>query len=239
MLCRGTHIVETMLPGGRALAQQLGAQVTTPGRWKTSFKGRWTHYPEGSIGLDSLMGSRALIEESIRARLLTLCPNVRIRCREQAAAPIWSGNGTCMQGVVTSDGDEVWADLVVDAAGRRSPLPGWLAAGGYQLPKVVEVDPHVTYTSRLYRQTAQVAEDRSWDTIYVRANAPCTRGGLLQKIENNLLLCCVWGYSGGCPPNDEQGFQDFVATLEKPDIYEVLSRLHPALGSSPHWLQSI
>ena len=68
------------------------------------------------------------------------------------------GCSACHAGVVTKDGRDFRADLVIDAAGRRSPLPGWLAAGGYQPPKEVEVDPHVTYVSRLYKQTPQVTE---------------------------------------------------------------------------------
>ncbi len=54
-------------------------------------------------------------------------------------------------GVVTKTGQKYRADLVIDAAGRRSPVPGWLEGGGYAPPPEVEVDPHVTYSSRLYR----------------------------------------------------------------------------------------
>ncbi len=60
---------------------------------------------------------------------------------------------------MTKDGQEFQAELIIDAAGRRSPLPGWLAARGYQPPKEVEVDPHVTYVSRLYKQTPQVTHN--------------------------------------------------------------------------------
>lgn len=58
-------------------------------------------------------------------------------------------------GVVTKAGQEFRADLVIDAAGRRSPMPGWLAAGGYGPPQEVEVDPHVSYSSRLYKMPPQ------------------------------------------------------------------------------------
>ena len=58
--------------------------------------------------------------------------------------------------MVTKAGQEYRADLVIDAAGRRSPVPGWLEGGGYAPPPEVEVDPHVTYSSRLYRLAPQV-----------------------------------------------------------------------------------
>lgn len=35
------------------------------------------------------------------------------------------------------------------------------------------------------------------------------------------VQCCVWGYSGDHPPHNEQGFQEFVASLERRDVYEV------------------
>ncbi|BDA41321.1 Putative epoxidase LasC [Coccomyxa sp. Obi] len=239
LLCRGSQVAEMLLPGWQALAKQMGARATITGRFKTSYKGRWTHHVENIPSLNTLAGSRALLEESIRAHLLALRPNVRICCGCRAAAPIWSADGSCMEGVVTKDGQEFRAELVIDAAGRRSPVPGWLAAGGYQPPKEVEVDPHVTYVSRLYKQTPQVAQDESWDAIYIRPHAPNTRGGLVQKIENGLLVmycmtylvtndwCCIWGYSGDHPPHDEQGFQDFVASLEKPDVHQVVRDAEP------------
>ncbi|CAL8461958.1 g1489 [Coccomyxa elongata] len=194
---------------------------------RQSYKGQWTHHVESIPSLNTLAGSRSLLEESIRAHLLALRPNVRVCCGCRAAAPIWSADGSRMEGVVTKDGQEFRAELIVDAAGRRSPLPGWLAAGGYQPPKEVEVDPHVTYVSRLYKQTPQVAQDESWDAIYIRPHAPNTRGGLVQKIENGLLVCCVWGYSGDHPPRDEQGFQDFAASVEKPDVHEIIKDAEP------------
>ena len=38
-------------------------------------------------------------------------------------------------GVVSEAGEELAADLVVDTMGRRSPLPGWLAALGARPPR--------------------------------------------------------------------------------------------------------
>ena len=72
-------------------------------------------------------------------------------------------------GVETKGGQEFRADLMIDAAGRRSPVPGWLAAGGFAPPRQVEVDPHVTYTSRLYRTPRQVGRPlnhRSYHSYY-------------------------------------------------------------------------
>ncbi|KAK9908766.1 hypothetical protein WJX75_002546 [Coccomyxa subellipsoidea] len=63
---------------------------------------------------------------------------------------------------------------------------------------------------------------KDWDGIYICATAPVTRGGLVQKIETGILLCGVFGYSKDQPPHDEQGFTEFVASLEVNDVYEAI-----------------
>lgn len=54
-------------------------------------------------------------------------------------------------GVGLADGTALRADLVVDAGGRRSPLPRWLASiGAGPVPESVE-DTGIIYSSRFYR----------------------------------------------------------------------------------------
>jgi 2-polyprenyl-6-methoxyphenol hydroxylase-like FAD-dependent oxidoreductase len=56
-----------------------------------------------------------------------------------------------VSGVVLDDGTEIDADLVVDATGRRSPLPRWLAdIGARPLPERIE-DSGFLYYGRHYR----------------------------------------------------------------------------------------
>ena len=55
-----------------------------------------------------------------------------------------------------------------------------------------------------------VASDWVPSRVFIHEECTCT------------MQCCVWGYSGDLPPQDEQGFQDFVASLEKPDVHEVI-----------------
>ena len=53
-------------------------------------------------------------------------------------------------GVRLRDGQELKADLVVDASGRRSKLPSWLEEAGYQPPEETHVDSHIGYSMRLF-----------------------------------------------------------------------------------------
>lgn len=54
-------------------------------------------------------------------------------------------------GVVTDDGDEVVGDLVIDAGGRRSAMPRWLAALGAKTPLEERESSGFTYYGTHYR----------------------------------------------------------------------------------------
>ena len=54
-------------------------------------------------------------------------------------------------GVRTSDGEELHADLVVDAMGRRSKLPEWLEAAGGEPPLTESEECGFVYYSRYFR----------------------------------------------------------------------------------------
>jgi 2-polyprenyl-6-methoxyphenol hydroxylase-like FAD-dependent oxidoreductase len=54
-------------------------------------------------------------------------------------------------GVRTSDGEELACDLVIDAMGRRSELPRWLAALGARPPAEEAEDSGFTYYTRYFR----------------------------------------------------------------------------------------
>ena len=56
-------------------------------------------------------------------------------------------------GVVTADGEELRADLVVDASGRRSPLPAWLAATGIEATVETREEVGFVYYCRHFRST--------------------------------------------------------------------------------------
>jgi hypothetical protein len=54
-------------------------------------------------------------------------------------------------GVRLADGSELQADLVIDAMGRRSPLPGWLADIGARKPAEEAEDSGFIYYTRYFR----------------------------------------------------------------------------------------
>ena len=56
-------------------------------------------------------------------------------------------------GVHTQDGEQIVADLVVDAMGRRSRLPDWLGAIGARRPIEEAEEPNFIYYTRYFRAT--------------------------------------------------------------------------------------
>lgn len=89
---------------------------------------------------------RRHVDAGGRARLRTAAVTGLVA--EPATSP------TCpprVTGVALGDGEVVSAGVVIDATGRRSPLPKWLAAIGAGPVEEVEEDTGIVYSSRFYR----------------------------------------------------------------------------------------
>lgn len=61
-------------------------------------------------------------------------------------------------GVRTADGEEITADLVIDAMGRKTPSADWLAAAGGRVPHVESADCGFAYYTRYYSGPALPAK---------------------------------------------------------------------------------
>jgi len=88
---------------------------------------------DGDERFDVITGRRAMVERSVAAAAENT-PGVTIR-RGVAVAGLLAGSSAApgaihVTGVRTDAGEELLADLVIDASGRRSALPAWLAAAG-------------------------------------------------------------------------------------------------------------
>jgi 2-polyprenyl-6-methoxyphenol hydroxylase-like FAD-dependent oxidoreductase len=97
---------------------------------------------DGDDRFEVITGRRPMVERTV-ARVATRTPGVDVRrgvaVRGLLADDTRPGAPPHVVGVVTDDGGELRADLVVDAAGRRSPLPRWLGEIGAR-PVVEELE---------------------------------------------------------------------------------------------------
>jgi 2-polyprenyl-6-methoxyphenol hydroxylase-like FAD-dependent oxidoreductase len=102
---------------------------------------------------EQVTGRRPMVEATF-ARLAAREPGVHIRRGVAVRGLIATGpNGDVphVHGVVTDDGEQHPADLVVDCGGRRSALPDWLAAVGARRPHEEVADSGFVYYARHYR----------------------------------------------------------------------------------------
>ena len=93
---------------------------------------------------------RALIEWGLRSAVLRE-PSITVRSGVQVVSlEGTTGDVPRVTGVRTNDGP-VRADLVVDAMGRRSPVPDWIEAMGGRRMSEASSDCDVIYYTRYYR----------------------------------------------------------------------------------------
>lgn len=130
-LARFHQIVADELPTVTARLEADGALKDNVLRSAPDFiTGGWR---DGDERFDVITGRRAMVERSIAAAAEDT-PGLTVR-RGVAVAGLLTGAATTpgaihVTGVRTEAGEELSADLVIDASGRRSALPVWLAAAG-------------------------------------------------------------------------------------------------------------
>jgi flavin-dependent dehydrogenase len=111
-------------------------------------------YRAGDENFELITGRRPVMEAAI-ARVAEAMPGVSVRRGTAVASLLTNGRAglDCpnVVGVVTEDGAEIAADLVVDATGRRSPLPRWLEAAGARPPQEELDDSGFVYYGRTFR----------------------------------------------------------------------------------------
>jgi 2-polyprenyl-6-methoxyphenol hydroxylase-like FAD-dependent oxidoreductase len=111
-------------------------------------------FRDGDERHDAVTARRPVAEAAI-ARVVAATDGIEVR-RGVGVVGLLTGDATTagvphVVGVRTDDGDEIRADLVVDAAGRRSMLPKWLAEIGAPAPVEERADCGFVYFGRYFR----------------------------------------------------------------------------------------
>lgn len=148
-LHRGLLAVDELLPGFRADLRAAGAVPVDTGR--LAWLGDLGWMPQGHH-VEVLSASRPLFEHVVLRRVRSL-PGVQVRdgVRVVTVRPGPAGGaGGARWSVELADGSVLAADLVVDASGRTSRLPAWLAAAGVAPVRRSDLDARVGYASRTY-----------------------------------------------------------------------------------------
>ena len=240
LLPRGRQILEQLFPGLQSEMVAAGAPIVdmakdiswfTPAGWGIRF----------SSDLDVLAFTRPVLDFHVRRRL-NIHPRVKIIDNTHVLGLIGDSNANRVVGVMISSRDgnfdrtvarKLRADLIVDATGRASQAPKWLADVGYPAIKETVVNAHIGYASRLYQIPENFKAD--WQCAFVQAAPPeRKRGGILFAVEGNRWLVTLIGGGRDYPPSDETEFLEFARSLPVPTVYDAIRNAEPLSSIKTH-----
>ena len=219
---RWRQIIEAELPDvAKALDAAGGLRFNPMADAPAEMTGGWR---DGDERYEMLTGRRPVVE-AVLAAVAAAAPDVTV-LRGVAVAGLRTGEPSGdgiphVVGVRTEAGDDIDADLVVDATGRRSPMPAWLRAIGAREPAQELEDSGFVYYGRHFR-----SDDGS---------IPPMMGGLLQHYDSVCTLTLpadngTWGVGITASAKDAK-----LRRLADSDTWMKAVRSYPLIA---HWVDA-
>jgi 2-polyprenyl-6-methoxyphenol hydroxylase-like FAD-dependent oxidoreductase len=119
----------------------------------------------------------------------------------------------------------IGADLVVDATGRGSLTPAWLATIGYDRPPEEQLTIQLKYATRHLRRRPGALGGAK--VIGIGAEPGRPTGLVMFAQEDDRWILTVIGYDGHHPPTDPDGFLAFVEAIAPPDVFVEIRDAEP------------
>jgi flavin-dependent dehydrogenase len=229
LITAGQRALERLFPGMMAELHRSGAvPVAAPTDILYLSSTGWRERFPPTHGL--VGASRELIDWTARRRLVEDA-RVRFRTSQLVVGLLPNADGDGVAGVEVRDRESgaverIAADLVVDASGRSSRSPDWLAQLGYGRPEESRIDAGLGYASRRYRLRPG-AIDGCKNILLMPKPPDSSRGGVLYPIEDDRWMVTVGGLGDDCPPTDEEGFLEFTRSLRSPLLYDAIRDAEP------------
>ncbi|MGK5676926.1 FAD-dependent oxidoreductase [Micromonospora sp. URMC 106] len=228
LLARGRQAFEELLPG-------ICAELTANGVPSVDLHEQVHWYNDGHRmrrAPSPLLGfgvSRPLLEQVVRQRVAAL-PGVRILPGCEVAGLTTTADRRRVTGVRlcprAGEPRTLDADLVVDAGGRGTRSPVWLAELGYRPAPEERVPVGVTYVTRTYRREPHHLEGLLGALTNAVPGQP--RGGIVAVQEQDRFAVALSGMFGEEPPADDEGMAAFADRLAAPQIADLLRTAQPA-----------
>nr|AGH68899.1 FAD-dependent oxidoreductase [Streptomyces sp. CNH189] len=225
--------LERLFPGiGRDLAEAGAVRVRMPEDMLLLGPGGWL--PRFDSGLSMLSASRDLIDAVVRDRLRA-DPKVTFLQGHEAAS-LLPGRHDTVTGVWVRGRDRKapgeWgaprllsADFVVDATGRGSRAPQWLAELGYEPPAETVTETRTTHATSVF--APPVGHVADWKSLWFMASADDPSQGVLNPVEGGRWSVTLSAGAGERPPADHAGLLRAAGALRHPLLREVLETATP------------
>ena len=218
LLHRGLLSASALLPGLREDLIAHGASVFDGGTMP--WLGEYGWMPTWLPSFELVSVTRPLLEHVVRQRVAAL-PGVTILQGVRAAGLHRCGDGWQVQ---AEDHDPVDADVVIDASGRSSRMPHWLADLDVRVREPEVVDAHLGYACRLYRTNGPAPLGTG---VVIAATPESGRGAIALPVENDQWLIIAGGYGEHRPGRDPAELLAYLEALPDPAIADVVGRLVP------------
>lgn len=231
----GSEALNELFPGfTEDINQDYGAPINDP-TYHTRYASKFGWFPRHRSGLRMLQATRALIEWYIRDRAASQATVEFVSGAAAVGLEVRDGRavGVHVQDAKSKAFDVIEADLIVDASGRPSRAPDWLAAHGYPRPVERVVDAHWGYATVYVRVPDDW--DPGWGAFYmgptVAGEGPAaTRGAAMWPQESNLMVITAQGCAGDHPPGDMESYLAWIrsfGTSEFADMVETHGAVTP------------
>lgn len=237
LMTRGANEFESLFPG--LLADLVAAGVPTlhtePHRVYLGAAGHVLGTgPTLRKEFSAYVPSRPHLEWQLRRRVLDI-GNVEI-VRRCVAEPTFERaqqrvTGVLLDPVAAGDPEFVAADLVVDATGRGTRLPVWLAQWGYERPTEQTVDVGITYATQKFRIAEGVLDER---IVIAGASHDQSYGIGILANEDDTWVLTTFGVANAKPPPTFDEMRALATELLPARFGEALAQAEPVGTPARH-----
>lgn len=230
LLIAGQRQLETIFPGIIRDMVEAGAfKVDMGQQYRLMLAGSWKKVVDS--GVEIVCAGRPLLEWCIRRRIDDE-PRIEYRYDREVKNLVHDKAANEVLGVVVEHGGEqqiLAAELVVDASGKNTPVPGILERIGVGAPRIEEDHINCFYSTMLHR----VPPERAWhDKVMVitYAHRPYQQYYAAQYYTDSsrtVLSTSLIGYNCYSPPRNAEDFREFARRMPSQCIGHEIDSLEP------------
>lgn len=227
LLARGREVLDELFPGIHQRFLDAGAiEVEWPADLLNHGPAGWEYRGPRGQGLVTVSASRPLIDWVVRREVLAT-ESVEALPRHEVVGLTAREGGRVTgvrvreRGSASAPHRDLAADLVVDATGRESKAPKWLAELGRGVPAETRVNPRQGYATGVFRREPGSLND--WRTLVYLPYPDRPRGCVMVPVEDDRWIATVTGFGGDYPPLELDGYLEYAKSLTGGVLHDVVA----------------